>query len=75
MNGAIATVEIFARGADGGTERLSLVIAAPDRDPSGDGWQCRVALADRYRPETVTGPDSVEVLSRALGRARTAQAR
>jgi hypothetical protein len=69
MKGAIASVEIYAAD-DMRVDRLSLVIGAPERAPSGDGWQCRVALADRIRPETVSGRDSVEVLGVALDRAR-----
>ncbi len=69
VKGAIATVEIFASRAEDSPERLTLVVTAPERDPSGDGWQCRVALANRHRPETICGEDSMEALSRALLRA------
>ena len=73
MKGAIATVDFFAfRTEDGSitSDRLSLVIAAPERGPSGDTWQCRVALADLVRPETVIGRDSFEALALALTQAR-----
>ena len=70
MKGAIATVEIFASKREGPSERLSLVISAPERDLEEQGWQCRVALANLHRPETISGEDSMEALSRALLRAR-----
>jgi len=71
MKGAIATAEIFATRAAGGVDRLSLVIGTPERSPSGEGWQCRVALADLARPETVDGRDSLEALALAFTRARS----
>ncbi len=70
MRGAIASVEIYATEDDGSVRRLSLTIAAPERSPGGEGWQCRVALADLHRPEAVGGADSVEALAGALARAR-----
>ena len=69
MKGAIATVEIFAATKGASPERLTLVVTAPERDPSGGGWQCRIALANRQRPETIPGEDSMEALSKALLRA------
>ena len=70
MKGAIATVEIYAARGDARVDRLSLVVGTPERTASGDGWQCRVALANRVRPETVVGRDSFEALCVALDRAR-----
>lgn len=86
MKGAMATVEIFVFTAEApaapGTRadpsstsgapprRLSLVIGTPERAPAGDRWQCRVALADLHRPETLEGRDSVEALVLAVERAR-----
>jgi hypothetical protein len=67
---AIATVDIFASNPEGASDRLSLVIDSPQRCSSGEGWQCRVALADVYPAETVVGRDSIEALSLALTRAR-----
>jgi len=71
VRGAIATVDFFfASNTDEQSVRLSLVIDSPERCSSGEGWQCRVALADLYRPETVVGQDSIEALSLALAQAR-----
>ncbi len=75
MKGAIATVEFYATRASDepsaeATYRLSLVIDAPRRCPSGEGWQCRVAMADLHPPETIVGRDSIEALSLALTQAR-----
>jgi prophage tail gpP-like protein len=70
VKGAIATVDFFASNSEEATVRLSLVIDSPQRCSSGEGWQCRVALADLYRPETVVGRDSIEALSLALAQAR-----
>lgn len=70
MKGAIATVDFFASNIEATSNRLSLVIDSPRRCPSGEGWQCRVALADLHPPETVVGRDSVEALSLALTQAR-----
>ena len=86
MKGAMASVEIFVfttaalaapdprtdlHGPPGAPpRRLSLVIGTPERAPTGDRWQCRVALADLHRPETLEGRDSVEVLVLAVERAR-----
>ncbi len=50
--------------------RLSLVIGTPELTPAGDRWQCRVALADLHRPETLEGRDSVEALVLAVEQAR-----
>jgi hypothetical protein len=69
VKGAIATVELFVVDPDRDTERLSLVIGAPERSASGEGWSCRVALANLHRPESVSGRDSFEALARAVRRA------
>jgi hypothetical protein len=71
VKGAIATVDFFVETGEKKIDRLSLVVGSPERNPSGEGWQCRVALADRMRPETVIGRDSFEALSLALTRARS----
>lgn len=70
MKGAIATVEIFAVHQEKGVDRLSLVVGSPERCASGEGWECRVALADFARPETLLGRDSFEALTLAVTRAR-----
>ena len=70
MKSAIATVDFFASNRGETPDRLSLVIDSPQRSSSGEGWQCRVALADLHPPETIVGRDSVEALSLALTRAR-----
>lgn len=74
MKGAIASVEIFAfavaAGRSASPRRLSLVIGVPERAPAGDGWHCRVALADLHRPQTLAGRDSVEALALAVACAR-----
>jgi hypothetical protein len=70
VKGAIATVELFASNSSGKSDRLSLVIDAPRRTSSGEGWQCRVALADLHPPRTILARDSVEALSLALAQAR-----
>jgi hypothetical protein len=70
MKGAIASVEIFAFAGEDAPRRLSLTIAAPARSRKGDGWECRVVLADRFRPETVSGPDSFCALQAAFDLAR-----
>jgi hypothetical protein len=71
VKGAIATVDFFASNTQGTSNRLSLVIDAPKRSAAGDGWQCRVALADLHPPRTLIARDSVEALSLALAQART----
>ena len=69
MKGAIASVEVFVRHAGEPPRRLTLTISAPVRDAQG-GWSCRVALADRHRPETVAAADSVSALASALALGR-----
>ncbi len=68
MKGAIASVEVFARREGDPVRRLTLVVGTPTR--SDEGWLCRVALADRHPPESLSGADSVEVLGLALARGR-----
>lgn len=70
MKGAIASVEIFAFENGAVPQRLSLTIAGPHRCADGEGWECRVALANLHRPETVTGSNSFEALAKAIDRAR-----
>ena len=78
MKGAIASVEVFVtvRGAPPEATdppkrlRLSLVVGAPEREASGEGWTCRVALADLFRPESIRGRDSFEALALAVARGR-----
>ena len=70
MKGAIATVDFFASNSEKASDRLSLVIDSPQRCSSGEGWRCRVALADLHPPETVVGQDSIAALSLALTQAR-----
>lgn len=50
--------------------RLTLVISKPERDREGQRWLCRLALADLHRPVTLSAPDSILVLERALAQAR-----
>jgi hypothetical protein len=71
LKGAIANVEIYLFENAGPPKRLSLTIAAPERSAVGGGWECRVALADLHRPETLEGADSFEALGRAMDRARS----
>ncbi len=75
----MASVEIFVFEAAGlaapdprsdRPRRLSLVIGTPELAPTGDRWQCRVALADVHRPRTLEGRDSVEALVLAVEQAR-----
>ena len=52
MKGAIASVEIFvaeAGATEGQRRRLTLTVTAPERADDGEGWVCRVALADLHR--------------------------
>jgi hypothetical protein len=70
VKGAIASVEIFVGREGEQTRRLSLTITQPERAEGGEGWCCRVALANLHRPCTVSGQDSVEVLAAALARSR-----
>lgn len=70
MKGAIASVEIYARREDQPIQRWTLVVTEPSFQPSQNQWACRVALADRHRPEVVAGRDSIEALDRALVRGR-----
>jgi len=63
-----------ARAPETPARRLTLVITQPERvgsaSASEEAWSCRVALADLHRPETVSAPDSILALARALDRAR-----
>lgn len=80
MKGAIASVDVYLQpegaagagmpgGEGGAVRRLTLTITAPERAPGG--WSCRVALADRHRPETFVAPDSVSALMAAVERGRS----
>ena len=74
MKGAIASVEVFAAEAgapSGERRRLTLTLTGPERSSDGNGWICRVALADLQRPTEVRGRDSVTALAAALGQARS----
>ncbi len=70
VRGAIASVEIFARREDEPTRRLTLTIAAPERERDATRWACRVVLADLHRPHTVAGESSLAALVAALDVAR-----
>ncbi len=71
MKGAIASLEVFvAERAEGERRRLTLTISAPERAADGDGWICRVVLADLHRPRVCAAPDSVTALAAAIGQAR-----
>ncbi len=70
MKGAIASVELFVRRADANpVRRLTLTLAAPERATTGEGWTCRVALADLHRPVTLSAPDSMSALAAAVAKA------
>ncbi len=68
MKGAVASVDIFAFENETSSKRLTLTIAAPEPRPEGEGWQCRLVLADVHRPEIIRGTDSVDALARAIAR-------
>ena len=71
MKGAIASLEVFvAEGAGAERRRLTLTISAPEPAADGDGWICRVVLADLHRPRVCAAPDSVSALAAAVGQAR-----
>jgi hypothetical protein len=70
LKGAIAAVDFFVSDGQAKPRRLSLVISAPERSPSGETWRCRLALADLHPPIVIVGADSVDVLARALDQAR-----
>lgn len=70
MKGAIASVELFVHRGQARARRLTLTLTAPERAERGDGWVCRVALADLHRPVTLAAPDSVSALAAALSQAR-----
>jgi hypothetical protein len=70
MKGAMAAVDLFVIGDGAEARRLSLAIAMPERSADGQGWSCRVVLADLHRVETVVGRDSFEALGLAFARAR-----
>ena len=70
MKGAIASVEIFARNAQGESRRLTLTITEPERN-GDEGWSSRVALADVHRPREWRAADSVSALAQALACARS----
>jgi hypothetical protein len=70
VQGAIATVDFFVSDSANAAKRLSLVIAAPHREPAEDAWLCRIALADLHPAETIVGRDSVEALALAMAQAR-----
>jgi hypothetical protein len=69
--GALEELRLEAAAARGEkARRLTLVISKPERDRGGRRWLCRLALADLHRPVTISAPDSILVLERALAQAR-----
>ena len=70
MKRAIASQEIYGRAPDGARRRFSVAVAAPVRDAEGEGWLCRVTVADVLRPTSERGADSYEALARGMGRVR-----
>lgn len=70
MKTAIASTEIYGATPGGEPRRLTVAVGAPERSRHGEGWQCKVTIADVLRPTAVAGADSFEALARAVARVR-----
>jgi hypothetical protein len=66
MKTAIASTEFYGVAPGGECRRLTVAVGAPVRSRRGDGWQCKVTIADVLRPTAVEGADSFEALARAV---------
>lgn len=70
MKTTIASTEFYGVAPDGERKRLTVAVGAPVRDRYGEGWQCKVTIADVLRPTAISGADSFEALARAVTRVR-----
>jgi hypothetical protein len=62
----IASTEFYGAPPGGERKRLTVAVATPVRDRYGEGWECKVAIADVLRPTAIGGADSFEALARAV---------
>jgi hypothetical protein len=70
MRTTIASTEFYGVTPDGDRKRLTIAVGRPVRRARGDGWQCKVAIADVLQPTAIGGSDSFDALARAVGRVR-----
>ena len=70
MKTTIASTELFGVTPGGERKRLTIAVGVPVRSRRGEGWQCKVTIADVLRPTAIDGADSFEALARAVGRVR-----
>jgi hypothetical protein len=75
MRTTIASAEIYGLAPAGERKRLTIAVGTPGRLTRGEGWQCKVAIADVLRPTAVGGADSFQALARALAYVRQNLAR
>jgi hypothetical protein len=68
MRTTIASTEFYGVTPGGERKRLTVAVGTPVRSTQGEGWQCKVTIADVLRPTAVAGADSFEALARALAR-------
>jgi hypothetical protein len=66
MRTTIASSEIFGLTPAGERKRLTIAVGTPGRRRQGEGWQCKVVIADVLRPTAIAGVDSFQALARAL---------
>jgi len=66
----IASTEFYGVAPGGERKRLTVAVGTPVRDRRGEGWRCKVAIADVLRPTAIGGADSFEALARAVARVR-----
>jgi hypothetical protein len=66
MKTTIASSEIYGVAPGGERKRLTIAVGTPSRSRHGEGWQCKVVIADVLRPTAIGGADSFEALVRAV---------
>jgi hypothetical protein len=66
----IASTEFYAVTPGGERKRLTVAVGTPVRDRRGEGWRCKVVIADVLRPTAIGGADSFEALARAVAHVR-----
>jgi hypothetical protein len=70
VKNTIASTEFYGVAPGGERKRLTVAVGTPVRDRYGEGWRCKVAIADVLQPTGIAGADSFEALARAVARVR-----
>lgn len=70
MKSTIAATELYGVTPGGEHRRLTVAVGAPARRRHGEGWQCKVTIADVLRPTAIGGANSFEAIAKAVAHVR-----